>query len=89
MFVNIINVPTRIVIMNGMNHSFFKVENTYPQCLRISATQINDLKNRAFGLERADSTQDAYLASYKFCPTRHGCSGATNCDYEYGAPVGR
>lgn len=22
--------------------------------------------------------------SYKCCPTRHGCSGATNCDSAYG-----
>lgn len=60
-----------------------------PQSICIGDSQFNDLKNRALGLERADRTQDAYLASYKFCPTRHGCSGATNCDYEYGAPVGR
>ena len=72
-----------------MNYSLFKGEELYPQCLKINTNLINDLKNRAIGLERADRTQDAYLASYKYCPTRHGCSGATNCDYEYGAPVGR
>lgn len=67
----------------------FKGGNIYSQCLYISDVQINDLKNRAIGLERSDRTQDACLASYKYCPTRHGCSGATNCDYDYGAPVGR
>lgn len=72
-----------------MSNSLFKGEELYPQCLKINTNQINNLKTRALGLERADRTQDAYLASYKFCPTRHGCSGATNCDYEYGAPVGR
>lgn len=59
------------------------------QRLHISDVQINDLKSRAHGLDRADRTQDAYLASFKFCPTRHGCTGATNCDYELSGPVGR
>lgn len=60
-----------------------------PQSINISDSQINDLKNRALGLERADRTQDAYLASYKICPTRHGCSGATNCDYSLSGPIER
>ena len=25
-----------------------------------------------------------HIYSYKCCPTRHGCSGATNCDNSYG-----
>lgn len=60
-----------------------------PQSINISDSQINDLKNRALGLERADRTRDAYLASYKICPTRHGCSGATNCDYSLSGPIER
>lgn len=27
--------------------------------------------------------------AYKVCATRHGCTGATNCDYSLGAPIGR
>lgn len=75
--------------MKRMSNSIFRGKGFYPQCLKVDTNQVNDLKNRAFGLERADRTHDAYLASYKFCPTRHGCSGATNCDYAYGASVGR
>ena len=60
-----------------------------PQSICISDFQINDLKDRAIGLERADRTRDAYLASVKICPTRHGCTGATNCDYSMTGPVGR
>lgn len=75
--------------MDGLRNNLFKGVNKHPQCLRINTNQINDLKNRALGLERADRTKDAYLASFKFCPTRHGCTGATNCDYSLSGPVGR
>lgn len=30
------------------------------------------------------SMEAAPERGYKVCPTRHGCSGATNCDYSYG-----
>ena len=30
------------------------------------------------------SGNTASVWSYKVCPTRHGCSGATNCDNAYG-----
>lgn len=89
MFINIINVPIQNVIMNGMSNSLFKGEKLYPLGLKIGTKQINDLRNRALGLERSDRTLDAYLASFKICPTRHGCTGATNCDYELSGPVGR
>jgi len=60
-----------------------------PQCLCISDEQISALMNKVTGIERSNQTDNAHLASFKYCPTRHGCTGATNCDYEYGAPVGR
>lgn len=28
------------------------------------------------------------FSEVKICATRHGCSGATNCDYSMGSPVG-
>ena len=56
--------------------------------LNISSDDINHLKERAEGVERKDEI-DNTLKGIKICATRHGCTGATNCDYSYGAPIGR
>lgn len=72
-----------------MMESLIRDSHVISQRLQISEAQINDLKNRALGLDRADRTREAYLASVKVCPTRHGCSGATNCDYSLSGPIGR
>lgn len=36
--------------------------------------------------EKEDALMDDFqqVYNYKCCPTRHGCSGATNCDHAYG-----
>lgn len=34
-----------------------------------------------------DDTDDVMLGS-KMCPTRHGCTGATNCNYDYASYPG-
>ncbi|MBP3664988.1 MAG: hypothetical protein J6J03_07495, partial [Tyzzerella sp.] len=56
--------------------------------LDISSDDINHLKERAEGVERKDEI-DNTLKGIKICATRHGCTGATNCDYSLGAPIGR
>lgn len=56
--------------------------------LDISSDDINHLKERAEGIERKDEI-DNTLKGIKICATRHGCTGATNCDYSLGAPIGR
>lgn len=58
------------------------------ECLAVNETVIRNLQIKADGIERAKNV-NAMLASVKCCPTRHGCTGATNCDsclsdYRYG-----
>lgn len=57
--------------------------------LGVSSKDIDDLERKAEGLERKKDEVDNSLKPLKICATRHGCTGATNCDYSYGAPVGR
>lgn len=55
--------------------------------LSISKTDINVLVERAKWVERA---QPVITSTYgrKMCPTRHGCQGATDCNYSYGSYPG-
>ena len=46
----------------------------------ISPEELENLSHRKYTL--SDNAQRVF--NYKCCPTRHGCSGATNCDYAYG-----
>lgn len=55
--------------------------------LSISKLDVIALVERAKGLERAKPNADLYLAR-KMCPTRHGCQGATDCNYSYGGYPG-
>lgn len=57
--------------------------------LDVSSDDINSLKERTEGIERNESKTDDTFKGIKICATRHGCTGATNCDYSYGAPIGR
>lgn len=55
--------------------------------LSVSISDINVLIERAKGIERAHPvTISAY--GRKMCPTRHGCQGATDCNYSYGSYPG-
>lgn len=58
------------------------------ECLVVSESMVRNLRMRVEGMERAQNVNDA-IYCVKCCPTRHGCSGATNCDcslsdYKYG-----
>lgn len=55
--------------------------------LAVPDDDLDDLRHRADGLER-DGKKIPFCGG-KICATRHGCTGATNCDYSYGAPIGR
>ena len=67
--------------MNQIGHSVV-------ECLAVNEMIVHSLQFRAEGIERAKNVNEM-LASVKCCPTRHGCTGATNCDcslgdYHYG-----
>lgn len=49
--------------------------------LNILPEEIEMLSDRVY---TPVSTATISIDSYKCCPTRHGCSGATNCDNAYG-----
>ena len=57
--------------------------------LEVTSNDINILKERADGIERSEDGNEISFKGIKICATRHGCTGATNCDYDLGAPVGR
>ena len=60
---------------------------TMERILNVSKADINVLVERAKGVKRA---LPVITPSYgrKLCPTRHGCQGATDCNYSYGSYQG-
>ena len=51
--------------------------------LDVSEDTVNALHEKAHGIKRSEHDKNINFLS-KWCPTRHGCQGATNCDYSYG-----
>lgn len=51
--------------------------------LDVTEKKIEDLTEKANGIER-DGDHDKVHEYRKVCPTRHGCQGATDCNYSYG-----
>lgn len=49
--------------------------------LNITPEEATMLSEGSYPVTPPVSTE---VFSYKCCPTRHGCSGATNCDSAYG-----
>lgn len=47
--------------------------------LTIRQDELKGLESMEYGTRRTVAHR-----GYKVCATRHGCSGATNCDYSYG-----
>lgn len=50
--------------------------------LTISTDEITMLETKASGIKRAKHTSEPPLGR-KLCATRHGCQGATDCNYSY------
>jgi hypothetical protein len=57
--------------------------------LDVSSEDIDKLEEKANGLSRKGNEANDTIKCIKICATRHGCTGATNCDYSLGAPIGR
>lgn len=66
-----------------------KIKQELDDELSVSSHDINYLKEKAKGIERAETGDEISFKGIKICATRHGCTGATNCDYSLGAPIGR
>ncbi len=52
-------------------------------------SDLEELNSRIRNEKIADSekrTSQNISFGRKWCPTRHGCTGATNCDHAYGGP---
>ena len=43
-------------------------------------SEVEDLQKKVEGIERKPISRNLSFGS-KVCPTRHGCQGATDCDY--------
>lgn len=48
--------------------------------LGVSEGDVNSLQDQVSGMERSDHGRNISFEG-KMCPTRHGCTGATNCNY--------
>ena len=66
-----------------------KIKKDLDDELSISTEEINQLKKRADGVQRTEGHDELTFKGVKICATRHGCTGATNCDNSLGAPIGR
>lgn len=57
--------------------------------LGISDQDVDDVLNKSVVQEaehnNEDNTNEETTLGRKCCPTRHGCQGATDCDYAYGS----
>ncbi len=56
----------------------------YDDQLAVSQQDMDILEEKADDMDRAEISDGDFDCSYKLCATRHGCSGATNCDACYG-----
>lgn len=65
--------------------STLSVEDTDP--LDVSSEDLDELEERADGLERTEERGEISFGR-KNCATRHGCTGATNCNYDYASYPG-
>lgn len=52
--------------------------------LEIPQEDIEKLQERVEGVERSEHKGEISFGK-KMCPSRHGCQGATDCDYSYGS----
>lgn len=50
--------------------------------LSVPDSDVSSLQEQANGIERTKNRHDLPFLG-KMCPTRHGCTGATNCNYDY------
>lgn len=81
-------LENKVRITDGVEQSYWleKLDWVKGQSLDISQNDMDSLNERAEGIDRDDSDNDEIKGySRKVCPTRHGCSGATSCDYSYGS----
>lgn len=86
-----INAGTEITNESAayINASDVSISNTpefieYDSSLELAQHDINFLEEKYEDVERADFNGEDLECSYKLCATRHGCSGATNCNACYG-----
>ena len=56
--------------------------------LAVSEEDIKNLEDKASEINRNEAEQSQISFGRKMCPTRHGCQGATDCDYSYGSYPG-
>lgn len=68
---------------SGIDDGDYDDSNDYDD-LDVDDNDIEELEDNASGIDRHNPSFEGHDHSKKWCPTRHGCTGATNCDYAYG-----
>lgn len=65
------------------------IDSPYPDDygLDVSEDELSALEEKAEGIDRSEHNGEISFGM-KMCPTRHGCQGATDCDYTYGGYPG-
>ena len=56
--------------------------------LVVSEEDVNNLEDKASGIDRNEADKSQIPFGRKMCPTRGGCQGATDCNYSYGSYPG-
>ena len=51
--------------------------------LTISEDDLNSLEDKASDIDRSGADKSQISFGLKMCPSRHGCQGATDFDYNY------
>lgn len=56
--------------------------------LTVNDDDMKSLEDKASKINRSDTDNSEPTFTSKMCPSRHGCQGATDCDYSYGSYPG-
>lgn len=69
------------------NQNWISVSNSFDSSSVLNSltirTEIEELIHKVENVNRAGVDYEVTFGK-KMCPTRHGCTGATNCNYCYG-----
>lgn len=67
---------------NTFTAAHFEDRRSHLAELNVSTEELSLLEKKALNIERAKLTQETPMGG-KLCATRHGCQGATDCNYSY------
>ena len=81
------NLGGEIGPTDGFDNMLSGEDGSLDDHLSVSEEDLSSLEEKSDGLERSESSSQITFGR-KMCPSRHGCQGATDCDYAYGGYPG-